>query len=429
MRIAWHMPTLRASTCGLSRRAVEFASRLAAAGHSIHFFVEGSKTDVRVGEIEGVPVTRIATDAAHPIHWSLQARSRVIAAADCVRTIPPGHELFISCQPEAVTVHAAMRAGVPVVFVCGGTTLLHDGADQAGQAGGSTIARIGFCVDRWLKHRNERRAFAAADAVVFDSDHTRRRVIDGYAVRPDKCHTVYGGVDAARFAPSNSSARAAARTSLGLRPDDFVVTWTGRLSPEKNLTLLLNAVAVSKPRPDRVLLVGDGPEKAKLQELIASAGLRSVVHLAGARNDVRPYLHAADVFAFPSRGESFGGSLAEAMACGLPCIAVRPDGVEIRNASLEALDEGRCGVLVNNDPHDLAEALRRLRTDVGLRKELGARARQRVEDHFTWDRGTVALERILTHALSGADGSNAAARKPGDWAIAQKLPTFSEATT
>ena len=348
-------------------------------------------------------------------------------ATACVRALPPVYDLFISCQPEAISAHAALRPGRPTVFVCGGTTLLHDGADRADQDGEGAFASLSFSVDRWLKHRNERRAFAAADAVVFDSNNTRSRVIEAYGTGPEKCHTIHGGVDAAAFAPPGAGERSAARAALGVGSKAFVVAWTGRLSPEKNLPLLLSAVAQTSPLPDCVLLVGDGPERTKLASMVERAALSKVVRFAGAQTDVRPYLHAADVFAFPSRGESFGGSLAEAMACGLACIAVRPDGDEIRNASLEALDEAQCGILVGSTPQELADAIQRLRADGSLRANLGARARRRVETHFNWDRGAIALERLLTRLLSakGADPKTATARQSRE--IAQKLPTFSEA--
>lgn len=426
MKIAWHMPTLQSCTCGLSRRAVEFARRLIQAGHHVRFYVDETKTDVRGGDIEGVPVERIAGRQIRTIHWSLQARSRRTRAAASVDLIPREYDLFVSCQPEAVDAHASLGCGQPTVFVCGGTTLLHDAADSSEQSTKNLLRSPAYRVDRWLKHSNERRAFNMADAVVFDSRHTRERVVSEYGVPPEKCHSIYGGVDAARFSPVDDEARARARSALGVTTDAFVVAWTGRLSAEKNLPLLLSAISASRRRPDCVWLVGDGPERTRLESMVAKLGIVDSVQFAGAQKDVRPYLYAADVFAFPSRGESFGGSLAEAMACGLACVAVRPDGGEARNASIEALDGGQCGIIVPNEPEEFASAIDRLHSDIELRREMGELARGRAEAHFIWDRAGIELEGLLTRIVGDWSKESAMAGRVEGKSIAQKLPRFSE---
>ncbi len=283
----------------------------------------------------------------------------------------------------------------PVVFVCGGTTLLHEGAERADQASLGVVRRLPYAVDRHLKRGNERRAMRVADAVVFDSDHTRELAVTTYGLDPARCCSVHGGVDVGRFRPLDLEARARARNGLGIRASDVVVVWTGRLSPEKNLGLLLRALPRCSRMPDRVLLVGDGPERGELAALVSSLGLGGVVSFVGDQADVRPFLWAGDVFAFPSRGESFGSSLVEAMACGMACLGLAPDGRGVCNANGEIIEHGRSGILAGPAEAAFASALDALIGDEALRRSLGEAARQRVCGRFTWDAGGRRLNDVI----------------------------------
>jgi glycosyltransferase involved in cell wall biosynthesis len=256
-------------------------------------------------------------------------------------------------------------------------------------------------LDRFLKHRNERTAFRLADAVVFDSDATQLRVTRDYGLKPDRFETIHGGIDRNGFSPPTPQQRQDARRRLGIAHSDVVSTWTGRLSPEKNIDLLLKALACSRRPPNRVLIVGDGPARGELEKLSHELSLGGVVSYMGAQTDVRPFLHAADIFVFPSRGESFGGALVEAMACGLPCIALRPDGEAIRNANLEIIAHEKSGLLVDRaEPAALAAAIERLSADRELRTTLGNSAR-RATLPFTWSAASARLNMLLNEIVAG----------------------------
>lgn len=125
------------------------------------------------------------------------------------------------------------------------------------------------------------------------------------------------GVDTADFSPAHRST--ALRATWGAGPDTCVVAHVGRLAAEKNLGLLLQAFdAVRRVRPDsRLLLVGDGPERAALQARCPDAVF------AGMRtgNDLAAHYASADAFVFPSMTETFGNVVPEAMASGLPVLA------------------------------------------------------------------------------------------------------------
>jgi len=396
MRIAWHMPTLRRHACGLSTRALELARRLGAEGHDIAFYVREDKTDIAAGQIAGLRVERLRVGPVAAHHWCLQAHARRRSARRLVRRIGADHDVFVSCQPEAIISYAAHHDRKPVLFICGGTTLLHDSADAERAAGAPWHARSAYSIDRFLKHRNEAAAFRAADAVVFDSLATRQLVIGAYSLDPVRCHTVHGGVDPDVFRPPQPAQRAAARRSLGIAEMEFVVVWTGRFSPEKNIELLLDAWRLGKPRPGRLLLIGDGPQREQVIERIRGLCLEDRVWVVGEQADVRPYLLAADVYAFPSQGESFGGALVEAMACGTACVGLAADGRRIFNANSEIIGHDESGLLVRSrDPVSFAAAIDRLADDVVLREHMGQAARRRACAHFTWDAGARRLDRIV----------------------------------
>ncbi|MBI5765113.1 MAG: glycosyltransferase family 4 protein [Planctomycetes bacterium] len=407
MTILWHMPTLQIRCCGLSRRALQLARELATLGWQIEFAVHEDKTDCRADTIEGFPLLRLTVAQSQPLHWSLQSRTRRHNATSLVRSLPTGHDMFLSCQPEAVAAHKRLRT-VPTVFVCGGSAILHEAAERDEQCRQPLTARVHFAIDRALRRRNERAAFRVAAAVIFDSDTTRDRVMSAYRLAGDRLFAAVGGVDAVAFTPASDAQRTDARRRFALNADAFTLAWTGRLAPEKNVELLLRAVAATTLPTIRLLLAGDGPQRAALESLAHTLGIADRVRFLGALDDVRPVLHAADVFAFPSRGESFGGALAEAMAAGLPCIALRSSHT-IRTASEEIITHGITGLLADGcHEYGMADAIRTLAQDAPLRVRLATAARRHAEANFTWKRAGAALHAVLRPLLRSAT------RRPAD---------------
>ncbi|MFE9256178.1 glycosyltransferase [Streptomyces sp. NPDC006879] len=172
-------------------------------------------------------------------------------------------------------------------------------------------------------------------ATVAVSDTVAAR-LHGWGVPPARVHVVPNGIEAARFR-FDPQARRVARARSAVPQDAFVVGGVGRLVVGKRFDVLVRAVA-ALPQA-RLLLVGDGPERAALQDLAIELGAEDRVHLLGERDPlgdgpdgrtsgIPALLAAMDVFVSPSREEAFGLAVVEALAAGLPVLHVTCPAVD-----------------------------------------------------------------------------------------------------
>ena len=193
-----------------------------------------------------------------------------------------------------------------------------------------------------------------------------------FGVPRDRLTVLASGVDCDSFSPGPS----AVERQLPPRPR---VLFLGRLHPQKNLQILMQAwPAVRRRVKASLLLAGDGPQADLLREQARSLGIADSVHFLGAVQEPVEYLRSADVFVLPSVAEGMSNALLEAMAVGLPVIASRIGG----NADL--VEDGRTGLLV--DAHDVAgwsEAIERLLENTGQIHQLGVAARELVSERFS----------------------------------------------
>ncbi len=174
-------------------------------------------------------------------------------------------------------------------------------------------------------------------------------------------------------------------TSASTR-DPLTIIHVSNFRPLKRIGDVLKAFAlVRSSTPVRLLMVGDGPDRASAEALAGALGIVDRVRFVGARRDVAPLLAASDIFVLPSETESFGLAALEAMSSGLPVVASRVGGLP------EVVEDGVCGRLVPvGDVDAIAASLTALVEDSPRRRRMGQSGRERAVTSFAL---TPAVER------------------------------------
>jgi glycosyltransferase involved in cell wall biosynthesis len=205
-----------------------------------------------------------------------------------------------------------------------------------------------------------------ADAIVANSQATRSAIQKTLGGREVPVMVVHNFIDLGQFDPARHD-RQTARQSLGLEADEFVVGFVGRLDRAKGPDLLVDAAAILRDDDClcRFFIVGDGPEKKRLERRIRNRGLDRLVMLAGLREDPAAVMRAFDAAVVPSRREAFGIAALELMRMKVPVIVSPVGGLP------ELVRQGQTGIVLPRlGPEEIAEAVQRLMRDGDLRKRL-----------------------------------------------------------
>lgn len=240
-----------------------------------------------------------------------------------------------------------------------------------------------------------RAVFRRAGWVTACSDDLRERAI-GLGAPRDRTETVPYGVDASRFAP-DLGARAAVRGLLGVGADDPVLFAAGRFVRKKGFEFLIDAFALLAERwPTLVLVLGGGGDlDGALRSRAAARGLGTRVRFPGVlgHDEVARYLAAADIAIVPSVHDEAGNVdglpnvVMEALASSTPLVATTAGGIP------SVVEDGDTGRLVpERDAPALAEAVDSLLADPASRARLGARARRRAVESWSWEKVAERLE-------------------------------------
>lgn len=234
--------------------------------------------------------------------------------------------------------------------------------------------------------RAVRSAYNRADLVLVTSNVMRELLDERGILRVDLWQR---GIDTEAFHPRHASHEMRAKLTQG-HPQDKLLLYVGRLSAEKEIEQcrgILQAIPGL-----RLALVGDGPHRAKLQQYFAGTPTYFLGFVKGAA--LAAAFASADVFFLPSRTETLGLVLLEAMASGLPAVAAAEGGI------LDVVENGVTGCLY--DPSDLSGAvvaIRRLLNDSAHRETLRRNARLEVEK-WGWAAATRQLVRFYRHVLA-----------------------------
>lgn len=337
LRVLHLLNTVRETGNGIINTAVDLAWGQAQLGHAVHMASAGGEFESRLA---GWGVTHHALDQRRGALSLLRAGSRLRGLLDTLR-------------PDVV--HAHMMTGVVLARAVrrsraqGGPMLVghvHNVYQRSARLMG--LADVVLCCGTAVRATMRTRGIA---------DARLRVVLNGTVGSPRL-------PDADRVTPAALSHPA-------------IVTVAG-MNARKGIDELLAAferIAPAHPGA-QLFLVGDGPERARFENVARTGAVAARVHFAGFQRDPMPYLRAADVFVLASRRESFPIVIGEARAAGCAIVATDVDGVR------ESLDDGRAGVLVPaRDPAALAIAIDRLLSDPALRARQAAAARVGLEHY------------------------------------------------
>ncbi len=224
----------------------------------------------------------------------------------------------------------------------------------------------------------DRRALRRADAVIVPSYSQALRLQE--VVPPERVHIIYHGIDATAFAQSAGNARPLVRKRYGVADNEPVIAVFGRLEPVKGHADLLEAARLMlQMRSDlHFWIVGEGSLDKALQRRAHALGIAGAVRFLGYQQDVAPLMAASDLIVLPSRHESFGIVLIEAMSLGKPILASAVGGVS------EVIPDGIGGILVPpGQPAELSRRALRLLADPAWAAALGRAGQHRVQTLFT----------------------------------------------
>lgn len=215
------------------------------------------------------------------------------------------------------------------------------------------------------------------------------------------------GVDLDRFRPldralDHESRRPGTGPSLrrrvGAADDDLLMVYAGRLDFEKRPDLVVDAFERLPPTfPASLVLAGEGPLRDTLERRARDDPRVRVIPFIQDRDELAAFMRAADLYVTGMAHETFGLSVVEAQACGLPILGVRS------GAMIERVTEGETGVLVPpDDPAAMARALEELEADRPRLAAMGEAGRRHVERHFSWERTFRDLLRLYGEIMGSS---------------------------
>src|ERR1039457_1484991 len=251
----------------------------------------------------------------------------------------------------------------------------------------------GYAMSSWM----ERTAILDADAIIAVSQGTKADILRAYPdVEPDRIHVIYNGIDLAEYQKTSETK---ALTDYGVDPSIPYVLFVGRITRQKGVTHLVDAISYLPPETQVVLCAGapDTPEiAAELRKKVEDARQNHprivwIEKMVTKQETIQLYSNAR-VFCCPSVYEPFGIINLEAMACRAPVVASSTGGIK------EVVVDGETGYLVPfdqdpvtsfpNDPNtfakDLAARINQLLQDPEKCRQFGDAGRRRVEETFSW---------------------------------------------
>jgi 1,2-diacylglycerol 3-alpha-glucosyltransferase len=217
-------------------------------------------------------------------------------------------------------------------------------------------------IDNWLKDYMKK-----CQHIIVPTESVREQLHRSYGLK-EKVSVIPTGID---LSPYRKADGEIIRDRKGWNEVRVMIS-VGRLAQEKNWPVLLEAAAfVLEDHPElRVVILGDGPDRDELEEYTRELGIEEKVEFVGKVDfeEIPSYLKAADIFGFSSFTETQGLVSLEALAAGLPVVAVNASGTR------DVVEDGRTGILTDNSSEALASGIRQLLEDKSLYDRLRSEA-------------------------------------------------------
>lgn len=229
----------------------------------------------------------------------------------------------------------------------------------------------------WWAIRNARNYANRCDAVVTPTPSVIE-IIKRWGVMNKNIYSVPTGVEEEQFSSPDWES---IRKKYGIKKDEILLFVMTRLTAEKNVEFLVEAVAgvLEKNNQTKFMICGDGDLKGKLENMVSKKGLEDKVIFVGIVPDTekKNYYAAGDIFVYASKSETQGMILTEAMYSGLPIVAVRATGVR------DIVEDGRTGFLVLENKREFQEMVEKLISDPILRKDFSETAKKIAREKYT----------------------------------------------
>lgn len=200
----------------------------------------------------------------------------------------------------------------------------------------------------------------------------------------------------------NSKLHTCQRENYGFEETDVILIFVGRLGPEKNVSFLLRSFAYTVKRNDmaRLLIVGEGPDKNKLEKETYNLNIESRVEFTGRvpYDEIPGHLGISNAFVTASVTEVHPLTLIEAMAAGLPALGIRSPGIE------DIIDDGKNGYLVNNNQDEFQKKMLEIVSDAAERKRMGIEALEQSKMYSVENNSRKLLEHYRYLIASRGEG-------------------------
>lgn len=235
----------------------------------------------------------------------------------------------------------------------------------------------------WFFRMLERMLARITDALVAVSPEVRDELVALGIAPASKFAVIRLGIELGDRLPDHDQARAETRRVMGVRDNRFLIGWTGRMTGVKRTDIVLRGFALLRERGVRATLcmVGDGPDRPKIEELAAELGIARDCLFTGYQEEVGRFFAAFDAFVLPSANEGTPVTAIEALASGCPVVATRVGGVP------DVVRDGEDGILIDpGSPEQLADALARLAGDPSLRERMGVAGREHTVTRYAVSR-------------------------------------------